>query len=193
MKVTIGGRRVQSKPGSHRVKYTSDRMIVEVGGEKAGRIIGAAMKNEVQADIRAIREQVSPETMEKREGNRGGFNQWLYNAAAGKKRKRKHIGRGFFANDTGRLADDMRVEWGPLMNVILGYAVPAGAIEMWNARPPSGRFDDRPFEDRYDEFRAKLEALCETLRDPLSMWRRPRVLAAIERARKASTKIVKVR
>jgi len=183
VKVTIGGRRVQSKPGARSVSYTSDRITIEVGGERAGRMVAAALKNEVQADIRAIREPVSDATMAKRASERSGFESWIGNAAAGRKRKRKHIGKGFFGNDTGRLADGMRVEWNAATQ----------SLEFWNARPPAGRFAVEPFEDRYAEFRLKLQALCETLRDPLSIWRRPRVIATLERARKKSITRQKVR
>lgn len=183
MKVTIGGRRVRSKPGARSVSYTSDRIVIEVGGERAGRMVAAALKNEVQADIRAIREPVSPETLEKRQGTSGDFGRWLYGAEAGLKRKRRHIGKGYFANDTGRLADGIRVQWNPL----------TAAIEVWNARPPGGRLDPAPFEDRYDAFRLKLQSLCETLRDPRAIWKRPRVIAALERAKKASVTRQKVR
>ena len=189
MKVTIGGRRVWSKPGARSVSYTSDRITIEVGGEKAGRMVAAALKNEVQADIRAIREPVSDATMARRESARSGFEAWIGNAAAGRKRKRKHIGKGFFGNDTGRLADGMRVEWNAATQ----------SLEFWNARPPAGRNSDDPFTDRdgsterFIAYRLKLQALCETLRDPLSIWRRPRVIATLARARKKSITRQKVR
>lgn len=178
--IAMGGKTTRSRPGPVTVEIRRPKFAVPAMQGRAGRIVAATLKNEIQADIRAIREPVSEATVRRRELGTRAFLDWL-GLAGTRRRKRKHLGQGTFGNDSGRLADGLRVEWQPVSQ----------SIEVHTTRTPSDRMQtrDEVWRDRVSAmlaFREKLIALCPTLATPNVLWLRPRVQAAIARVTSAS-------
>ena len=190
---TLGGRRVKSKPGARSVSITSDKIVVDMTPNRARRQIAAAMKNEIQAGIRAITVPASNQTLAIREAKRSGRETTAWIAAsdrllAGKKKKRarKHLGKGTFANDTGGLADRLWIK----------FARVAEFQEAFLLNAPMDRLNPITFggkakTDKYAEFRSKLLQYVQVLGDPSALWDRPRVQAAVARVQKEMTKVIK--
>lgn len=171
-KVVIGDTAQRSKPGPGSVEIQSQPIEVDFTEGKTGRRIAAAMKNAIQAGIRAIDAPVSDATLAKREGQSGGraLETWIEGAAAGrKKRKRKHLGTATWGNDTGTLADKLRVHWIPETQTVTLYETKADPT----------RLNPEPFGSRYTAFRTKLMQLVRELNDPEHLWTRPNVQKTI--------------
>jgi len=189
----LGGRKTKGG-GTRSVLIISDKVKVKINvnwsEDKAQRYIAATMKNEIQAGIRAISIEADPATLARRASTSqeiASLGALAFKAFGAKRKpkKRKHLGQGKWGNDTGRLADGMRMK--------AFQESPGVAVFMNNA--PDDRLNQSDFggSSSYSEFRDKLIAYVPVLAKPQLLWEMPRVQAAIKKANASMIKIERVR
>jgi hypothetical protein len=173
---------VMGGSGGRSVQIKSEQIKINLTKGRVGRHIGAAMKNVIQAGIRAITVPVSEATLARRaRAARARAPQELTETfirvlqGKRKKRARKHLGKGTFANDTGWLADRLRVTW---------MQGEKQGIEYYYVRSPLERMNPDDFGGKdagLARFRRRLFEYVPALNDGAIIWAHPLVQKAIEK------------
>lgn len=176
--------RLGSNGGNQAVDFRSDEIVVDLSAGRAGRRVAAAMKNAIQAGIRAIREPASQATLARRQEDAAGAAAlWLSSGTGKRKRRaRKHLTGGTYANATGNLADNMRVN----------QRDTSGTEAVFTSDAPPDRLNPSDFiPAHYGEFRVHLLELVPVLANAETLWHHPVVQRAIEQAIRSQTEIRK--
>jgi hypothetical protein len=200
---TLGGRKLWC--GNKRsCQVKEDKIIVDFTIRKGKNLIAAAMKNEIQAGIRAITVPASEASMERRQGMSSSravgalaqaFDVSLTKQMKGKnqgdkfrkKRARKHLGVGKWGNDTGILADKLRTK----------YVEENPTTDAWLLNARKDRLNDdwkgSMARELYKQFREHLLEYVDVLGDPQELWQKPKIQAAVRRVIKSMTTVEKAR
>ena len=175
--------RLGANTGNAAVDFRSDEIVIDLSAGRAGRGIAAAMKNAIQAGIRAIREPASQATLARRQGEAAAAAElWLSVVGKRKRRARKHLTGGTYANATGNLADNLRVT----------QHEDTETSAIFSSDAPPDRLNEDDFAPaHYLGFRGHLLDLVPALADASVLWATPIVQRAIERAIRAQTTIKK--
>lgn len=200
---TLGGRKIHAGL-SRSVQVKEDKIIVDFTIRKGKNLIAAAMKNEIQAGIRAISVPASDASMERREGMANSRSVGALAAAFElsigkqvrgknqgdkfrKKRTRKHLGVGKWGNDTGILADKLRTK----------HVEETPVLDAWLLNARDDRLNDNWTGNNarmlYELFREDLLKFVAVLGNPAYLFEREKVQAARRRVVLSMTEVEKTK